>query len=335
MSEEQKLILDMLSEGKISVEEAQKLLENLGGLQPPKAETRQEKRQQPKSIVENIVETLRSGLSNLNFSFGDASRIVLEESHTGNFSSRQVELDLDVRNGSLRLLPSEDGSFHLDVIKRVNAGTREQAEEIVAGYRFAEYDGQRLKAGDTECRNLGNRVNISLRLRLPAGHVYTGRVVSKNGAIDVSGIDVGEISLSTVNGAVHMAKVTGAEVAANTVNGSISLEGSLDQVEARTTNGSISLFNMGEDSKISLKTVNGRIKVQLPARGDIGYAVDARATSGTVRLEHSVLTDKFSVQRLGAGRKIEGSTTNWDYAQHKISLYLRSVNGSIGIQELE
>lgn len=335
MSEEQKLILDMLSEGKISVEEAQKLLENVGGQHPPKAEAGQEKRQQPRSIVENFVETLRSGLSNLNFSFGDVSRIVLEESHTGSFSSRQVELDLDVRNGSLRLEPSDDGSFHLDVIKRVNAGTREQAEEIVTGYKFAEYDGQSLKAGDTECRNLGNRVNISLRLRLPAGHVYSGRVVSKNGAIDISGIDVNGISLSTVNGAVRAAKVNGAEVAAGTVNGSISLEGGLEQVEARTTNGSISLFNMAADSKVSLKTVNGRIKVQLPAREDIGFSVDARATSGTVRLEHSVLTDKFSVQRFGAGRKIEGTTANWDYAQHNISLYLRSVNGSIGIQELE
>jgi DUF4097 and DUF4098 domain-containing protein YvlB len=334
LSEEKKLILDMLSEGKISVEEAQRLLESVGG-EPPKAETRREKPQQPKSIMENIVETLRSGFSNLNFSFGDASRIVLEESHTGSFNSRQVELDLDVRNGSLRVEPSDDGRFYLDVIKRVNAGTREQAEEIVAGYTFAEYDGQRLKAGDTECRNLGNRVNISLRLRLPAGHVYAGRVASKNGAIDIRGIDVGEISISTVNGAVHVAKVTGAEVAANTVNGSISLEGSLEHVEARTTNGSISLFNMGENSKISLKTVNGRIKVQLPAREDIGYSVDARATSGAVRLEHSVLTDKFSVQRMTPGRKIEDTTKNWDYAQHKISLYLRSVNGSIGIQELE
>lgn len=334
MSEEQKLILDMLSEGKITVEEAQKLLENLGG-QPPKAETPREKRQPPMSIMENIVETLRSGLANFSFGIGDVSRIVLEESHTGSFSSRQVELELDVRNGTLRVEPSEDGSFHLEVIKRVNAGTREQAEEIVSGYKFAEYDGQRLKAGDSECRNLGNRVNISLRLRLPVGHVYAGRVVSKNGAIDISAIDVNGINLSTVNGAVRASKVTGADVSASTVNGSISLEGGLEHVEARTTNGSISLFNMAEDSRISLKTVNGRIKVQLPAREDIGFAVDARATSGNVRLEHSVLTDKFSVQRLGAGRKIDGTTDNWDYAQHKISLYLRSVNGSIGIQELE
>jgi DUF4097 and DUF4098 domain-containing protein YvlB len=334
MSEEQKLVLDMLSEGKITVDEAQVLLESIGD-KASKSEPSREWTQEPKSLIENIVETLRSGLSNFNFNFGDDSRIVLQEHHSGTFSSNLVELDLDVRNGSLCLEPSDDSSFHLEVTKRVSAGTREQAEELISGYKFAEYDGLGLKAGDTECRNLGNRINVSLRLQLPVGHMYTGGVVSRNGAIDISSIDAKGISISTINGAVRVTKVTGSEVSVSTVNGSINLEGSLEQVDGKTTNGSIKLINMGEDSKITLKTLNGRIKVLLPHREDIGFAVDARATSGNVRVEHGFLSDKFSILRQGAGRKIEGSTDNWDYAQHKISLYLRSVNGSIGIQELE
>jgi DUF4097 and DUF4098 domain-containing protein YvlB len=334
MSEEQKLILDMLSEGKITVEEAQALLESIRR-EAPKSETRRDPVRESKSIIENIVESLRSGLSSLNLSFGDDRRIVLEEHHSGSFSSDMVELDLDVRNGSLRIEPSDDKNFHLEVIKKIVAGTREQAEELISGYKFAEYDGLRLKAGDTECRSLGNRVNVSLRLQLPAGHIYTGRVASKNGQIDINSIDAKGISVATVNGTVRMTKVTGSEVNVSTVNGSISLEGRLQHVEGRTTNGSISLVSMGEDSMINLKTVNGRIKVQLPHRDDIGFTVDARATSGNVRVEHGFLSDKFLTQRLGAGRKVEGATDNWDYAQHKISLYLRSVNGSISIQELE
>lgn len=334
MSEEQKLILDMLSEGKISVEEAQALLESIGS-EAPKPQSRRDPVREPKSIIENIVESLRSGLSSLNVSFGDDRRIVLEEHHSGTFSSDMVELDLDVRNGSLRIEPSDDSNFHLEVTKKVIAGTREQAEELISGYKFAEYDGLRLKAGDTECRSLGNRVNVSMRLQLPAGHIYTGRVASKNGQIDINSIDVKGINIATVNGTVRATKVTGSEVTVGTVNGSIGLEGRLEHVEGRTTNGSISLVSMGEDSMINLKTVNGRIKVQLPHRDDIGFTVDARATSGNVRVEHGFLSDKFLTQRQGAGRKVEGSTDNWDYAQHKISLYLRSVNGSISIQELE
>ena len=270
----------------------------------------------------------------LNLSFGDDRRIVSEEHHSGSFSSDMVELDLDVRNGSLRIEPSDDKTFTWKSSRRLlpvpGAGRRTDFR-----IQFVEYDGLRLKAGDTECRSLGNRVNVSLRLQLPAGHIYTGRVASKNGQIDINSIDAKGISVATVNGTVRMTKVTGSEVNVSTVNGSISLEGRLQHVEGRTTNGSISLVSMGEDSMINLKTVNGRIKVQLPHREDIGFTVDARATSGNVRVEHGFLSDKFLTQRLGAGRKVEGATDNWDYAQHKISLYLRSVNGSISIQELE
>ena len=104
MSEEQKLILDMLSEGKITVEEAQTLLESIRQ-EAPRSETRRDPVQEPKSIIENIVESLRSGLSSLNLNFGDDRRIVLEEHHSDTFSSDMVELDLDVRNGSLRIEP--------------------------------------------------------------------------------------------------------------------------------------------------------------------------------------------------------------------------------------
>lgn len=336
MSEEQRIILDMLNQGKISVEEAQRLLENLGERRPPTADgNRREMREPPKSIVENVIDSIRSGFSGFNFGFREASRISIEEYHSGQFSGNRVELDLDVRNGSIKISPSEDQFFHLEITKRVNAATRERAEELLAGCKFAEYYAQRLSAGDKDCRNLGGRVQVSLRLRLPQGHTYAGRIVSKNGAIEVNSIDIDDIFLNTVNGALRVGKVTGPKLVGSTVNGSIGIEGSFEEVEVKTTNGSISLVEIAEDSKITMKTVNGRISVQLPARGDIGYRVDARATSGSVRLEHDQLRNGFSSEKVGAGKKIEGTTANWDRCGHKIDMYLRSVNGSISISELE
>lgn len=334
MSEEQRIILDMLSQGKITVEEAQKLLENLSQEEAPQPEQQRARREEPRSIVESIVDTLRSGFSGFNFGFSEG-KIVLEEQHTGRFGGNKVELDLDVRNGSIRVSPSEDQYFRLEIIKRVSAGTRERAEEMLSGYKFAEYHSQRLQAGDRECRNLGGRVSVSLRLWLPRGHVYSGRILSKNGTLEVNALDIDDLYLNTVNGALRVGKVNGGRLSGGTVNGSISIEGSLAEVEIKTTNGSINLLGMAEDSKISVKTVNGRISVQLPAREDIGYSVDARATSGRVQLEHDQLKSGFSSERVGAGRRIEGATDNWGRSSHRIGLYLRSVNGSISISELE
>ena len=137
---------------------------------------------------------------------------------------------------------------------------------------------------------------------IPAG------LPAKTGKLTSTPIDAKGISVATVNGTVRMTKVTGSEVNVSTVNGSISLEGRLQHVEGRTTNGSISLVCMGEDSMINLKTVNGRIKVQLPHREDIGFTVDARSHF-EMCVEHGFLSDKFLTQRLGAGRKVEGQRT--------------------------
>ena len=334
MSEEKKIVLDMLNQGKISVEEAQSLLEALGKADSPKQKPPSPEAE-PASIMGDIVETIRSGLSSMNFSFGDANRIVLEESHTGNFSAGDVELDLEARNGSIKVDNWDQDDFRLEVIKRIKAGTREQAEEMVSSYRFADFDGSRLRAGDHECKSLSNRISVSLRLWLPRNHVYRGRASSKNGSIELNGIDVSGIEVKTMNGSIKLNKVNGDSILAGTVNGSLRLEGGLGQVEARTTNGSIVLKNMAEECNAKLETVNGRISVQLPVRHDVGISVDARTTSGGVRLEHPVLETRYEERRVTGGRSIQANTANWNTAQQRIELYLRSVNGSIRIEELE
>lgn len=337
MSDEKKLILDMLNQGKISVEEAQSLLEALGkadtasGPQRPPAPPRPE----PVSIMDDIVDTIRTGLSNINFSFGDSNRIVLEEVYTGSFTSEQVELDLMARNGSIRVEDSNSSEFRLEIVKRIRAGTREQAEQIIAGYNFAEFDGGKLRAGDYESKSAGSRVNVSLKLWLPRNHVYSGKADSKNGGIEVNGVDIQGFNIGTMNGSIKLAKVTGDKVSARTVNGSLRLDGSLGRVTAKTTNGSINLVNMAEDCEGSMETVNGRITVQLPARPDIGISIDARTTSGSVRLEHQTLKTLLDERRMTGGRSVEATTANWHNAEHKVELKLRSVNGSIRIEELE
>lgn len=335
MSEEQKIILDMLSQGKISVQEAQSLLEAMNKPQIEPERRREKTPPPPASLMEGIVETIRSGLSNIDFSFGDSGRIVLEERHSGTFQSQRVQLDLDINNGSLKVDSWDGEGFLLDVILKVRAGTREQAEDIISGYRFADFDGSRLKAGDQECKTLGGRVYVSLRLSLPRNHIYYGNVASKNGSVEVNGIDMSGIEIRTTNGSVKIAKVTGDDVTACTVNGSLRLDGNLSGVEAKTTNGSITMVTIAEDSEARLNTVNGRIKVQLPVRDSVGIALDARTTSGSVKLDHPNLETRFLEKHMTGGRNVQASTDNWKAAAHRIELHLRSVHGSIRIEEME
>ena len=343
MTDEKKMILDMLSQGKITAEEAQNLLEAL----PQQPETSQDTqrdatgktKEAPQSIMGGIMESIRSGFSGIDFSdfsveFSDSSRITLEESHSGQFDSQQVELDLQARNGSIRVESWEQPEYKLDVIKRVKAATREQAEDLAAQYSFAKIAGDKLRAGDQESKKNGKRINVSLRLRLPKGHSYTGLVKTMNGSIDISGLDVDQLEISSMNGSVKLEDIRGNDLQAKTVNGSLRLEGSLDSVSGNTTNGSISLSNFAEDSENHLGTVNGKIVARVPARNDVGISVLANTTSGSIKVYHTKL-EGLESERKVASRRLEGQSSNWDRATHQVDLQLKSVNGSIRIDDLD
>lgn len=338
MNEEQKLILNMLSEGKISADEAQKLLEALQSRQQAEAPRREySKSSEPQSFVGGIMESIRTGLANFDFSFdigGDTNRILLEETHTGQFAQDGVELDLRAKNGSIRVESWDQPGYQLNILKRVRAATREQAEDIAAEYTYASIDGGRLQAGDHQAKKAGNRIYVSLRLRLPRNHSYHGLVKTMNGSIELNGLDLGELELGSMNGSVKVREVKGTAVLAKTVNGSLRIEGGLGRVDGTTTNGSVGVLNFAEDSNNRLETVNGRVEVKVPARSDVGIRVLARTTSGSIRLSHSKV-EKVNKERGVASRRLEGYSVNWNQAPHQVELDLRSVNGSIKIEDLE
>jgi DUF4097 and DUF4098 domain-containing protein YvlB len=338
MSEEKKLILEMLREGKISAEEAQKLLEAVGS-DESRAESRPRRPDRPPeshSVVGDIFDTIRTSLSNLsfNFDFGDSNRISLEERFTGHFAEGPVELELHSRNGSIKIESWNEPSYQLDIVKRVRANTREEAEEIASAYQFAQASGSLLRAGDFEAKAGGNRISVSMLLRLPRKHGYHGLVKTMNGSIEAVGLDTGRLALSSMNGSIQLREVNADEISAQTVNGSLKLDGSLSSVQGSTTNGSVTLVNMAVSSLNKVETVNGRIQIQLPVRGDIGYSVDARTTAGSIRTDHPALS-VMRDERRTVGRRLEARSANWSSAHHLIELKLKSVNGSIKILELE
>lgn len=339
MSDEKKMILTMLSEGKISADEAQKLLEALQSDEPkvPPGREGADADGASRSIMGGIMESIRTGLANVDLSFdigGDRNRILLEETHTGEFTQERVELDLRAKNGSIRVESWDRPGFQLNILKRIKAPTREQAEDLAAEYTYATIEENRIAAGDQEAKRAGNRIHVALRLRLPRSHTYFGTVKTMNGSIELNGLDLGELELGSMNGSVKVREVKGDDIRAKTVNGSLRIDGGLGKIHGTTTNGSIGLVNFAEDSSNQLETVNGRVEVKVPARSDVGINLRARTTSGSIRLSHSNV-EVVNKERGVAFRRLEGNSVYWKTAPHRVELDLRSVNGSIKIEDLE
>jgi hypothetical protein len=124
------------------------------------------------------------------------------------------------------------------------------------------------------------------------------------------------LEMQASNGSIHVEGTLG-QIRAHTLNGSVTLRNIGGEVEGETTNGSLNI-DLASGSSLQtkglrLKTVNGSIRLQLPA--DVGAEVEASTVNGSVK---SDFTDSLEPKEkhnlrftIGAGGpKIEAETVN-------------------------
>lgn len=144
-----------------------------------------------------------------------------------------------------------------------------------------EEDGIRTPRRNTRQGSRNNDVSVNFTVRVPEGVRVDLNTV--NGALDVNGVTT-EVIASTVNGAIN-ARSAGGPVRARTVNGSIDVSmgstGSANELDYRTVNGSIRIqLPASFGAQLELSTVNGRINTDFPVT--ISGSLSPRRLRGTV-----------------------------------------------------
>jgi hypothetical protein len=212
-------------------------------------------------------------------------------------------------NGPVVVEASESESLVVEVDKSARHSNPDDVE-----IRVVEHDGTATfcavwHAAVMECGPEGayrvkdqkkSDVAVRFRVLLPKGIKLNASTV--NGPVDVSGAQ-GAVALATVNGRIHA--VAQGPVRATTVNGSIHA----------------TMESLGGDDAVELKTVNGSIEAELPARLDA--ELDASTVSGRVSTE-------LPIQLIGrvSPRSVKARIGNGGRR-----LVLSTVNGSIAITE--
>lgn len=149
-----------------------------------------------------------------------------------------------------------------------------------------------LPGGKGRMNSRNNDVRVEFVVRVPAGVRLHARTV--NGSVDASGLS--------------------ADADAQTVNGSVKLQTS-GVARAQTVNGSVSA-TMGRadwSSDLAFKTVNGSIRVNLPAT--TGATLDAEVVNGRIVSDFEVSDRRATKRRLtgtigGGGRGLSLETVN-------------------------
>lgn len=368
MSEERRMILNMLAEKKITADEAAELLralgppagegpvpggEQAGATQPAggaaSADSGQPGGPRPappgvqgaqaagahsaghsRSILEEFLSRLDIDWGNLPFAVGgEAYRF--EEEHLGRFGANgNIELDLTATNGRVEIFAWDRQDWRATIRKKVRAASEEQARQ--RGEEAAAFSSGPAEIKFRE-RSVGwGNTGVSIELCVPKDRVYEVRARSSNGRVVLDGLRCAGLVAKTANGKVGV-RVQEASVAeVSTANGQVSFEGTAEKLTCHTANGGILVHPIPGKAgmRAELHTANGTIKVRVPQDKGVGYEIEARTGFGGLDVELPEFTVLEHDRQFGR-RQLRGRTIDLAGKERKMFLTARTTNGSIRI----
>lgn len=330
MEEEKKRILNMVKEGKLTVEEALILLDKLGkqGETAKKKEeklkyelstlVRSEERsrrestggEKAQSAKEKIFEFLDTAIQrlkdfDLDFNFGKSVDIA----HI--FQQNNVylkELDIDIANGSVKLVPWDEKNVRIECdVKVYRVNTAEEARNTFLREVLFSVEGKRMRF---ICQQKRMKVNATayipkedyenVRVRLFNGQIECGtltaekfRAKTANGKVYLSGISSLEMEVETANGKIEVNNVSVEEFDAETINGPIILQGSVKKADLQSFNGDIECTLADDRSElIEAVATTGSIKILVPEKASVSGSIKSNLGNLNLGIEGVHITEE-------------------------------------------
>lgn len=311
MKEERKRILKLVEEGKLTVEEALSLLENLEKAtqtaeqkeaeivnelstavkfeEARKEETVHQKFQSTKEKIFEFVDMTLKKIKDfdLDLNFGQS----VEISHIffqadASFS----DIDIDVANGSVRVIPWDQKDVRIECKAKVyRVENQEQARQSFLKDILFAVEGEKLRFSTQQkwmkveaVVYIPQKQYEKVRLRMFNGpisgeqlQVHHFRIKTANGKIDFSGIQGKRLEAETANGHIHIVNSTVDDMEAETINGAIKLDGDFHRVETQSFNGNLTTHVNGTRcDSLKAQATTGSIDLFVP---------ENRSVSGEIR----------------------------------------------------
>lgn len=272
---------------------------------------------------------------------------VTEEEQFEAAAAEGMNIELQATNGQITVKKHEEDKI------LITAKIRTPQENAKGALAFSNENGTvAVKLAKPDTYNL----SVSYDVLLPAvrfnqialetknGKIYVEDVVSeefvsvtKNGAIDLTGITSSRIAAETKNAKVIANYVIGRDVNVGTSNATIDIKNlKAVRLTSVTSNGKILLDNVqnydNENvAELSLKTSNANIKVNMNDSEDKGYKVKAQTSNGDINLLIPNLLYRNAMRADRFGRQADAETENYASAAQKVNVSAETSNGYIEI----
>lgn len=287
MNEERKQILQMVESGKITVDEALKLMEAIEKTnQEPQASfehsTEQKAATEPStyvnydsnyssssgeqknykrhSFMDKFTDFIDSALQkikdvDLDFNFGTP----VEVNHI--FQHRDVYLSnihLDISNGNIKIVPWEERDVRIECKAKVYKSDKfdDAKTYFLKSVRFS-IDGESMKFSVEP-----KQIKMSTVLYIPKAVYNEIHIRMFNGHVGGKQLEVNKLKVNTANGNIDFSNLKGQDFEFETANGHIKIVDSFSQeIEAETINGTVNVH--GSFEKIDLQSFSSNIICKL------------------------------------------------------------------------
>lgn len=310
MSHERRVVLELLRDGRITLDEAEALLDALA--EPAEAGPR-DLEQGVRRAVESVGPALRSALralrQHLRVELGSTEEGAASATEEVRSSHPAPQGRVRVRNvrGDLTVEPSSDGAVRVEVRKRAWSASEAAARQLLAEVPVVvEPRGEDLVV---EVGTSSGRWTADLTLQVPpdAGldvRLGTGDVrVAQVGSCELQ-LGAGDVDVNRVAGPVA-ARCGAGDVRLGTVEGDLSVEAASGDVSADRVLGPVRVHVGSGD--VRLGSCSGPVAVRVQ-RGDVELTADGspsvqlEVSSGDVRAELASLPAGGAVEiRVGSG----------------------------------
>jgi DUF4097 and DUF4098 domain-containing protein YvlB len=367
ISDERQRILKMIEEGKLSANEAMALLEKLESDHKTMEEkqdtfvtelstqvnwkegesTYKTKSAKTASVKHSVLDFVDKAFKkikdfDLDFNFGSSVSVQHIFQHSDVYLT---DVDIDVANGSVRLIPWNEKDVRVECEAKVyQVDSQEEARKTFLQDVLFSIEGGKLRYSVQK-----KKMKVNATIYLPKAdfesisvRLFNGQIDGEmlrvkefkaktaNGKITVDGFDTDKFEVETANGHITVTKLTSRKIEAETINGTIKVSGSYDKADLQSFNGSIiCTVNDTRCETVLVKSTTGNVDILLPKNRTVHGELKTNIGNFQCDLQNMVRKE----EKVEVVQKYLMFTTNATDEREPLLIDVDTKTGSILIQE--
>lgn len=367
MSEERKMILQMLKEGKISEEAALRLIEALGDNKEQVEANKFDFLGNTQKFADNLVKSVDKILKktgekissiDIDYDFdldlGDKYKYSFGKNRSKANKVEQFDVNTDDEikvyinnsNGPIEVLKWEENYVQVKTDVDYNEKYLDEDYDFVNnsfenGILTIDSSNKKYKKQPFNASikvfmpevNIGDVLIKSNKGSIKASEIKANNFIIKsvNGSVTVSDLYGNKLEIKTTNGTINTNLITGEDIKLETINGKINYnQGQVKNAVIKTINGTINADLVGLNSEhMNLDTVNGSININLE---DLTRPIKLEASKLSKLLSNLDVSNEFTEAVEDDKKSILTTKSYTEDAENKLLIEASTVNGRISVE---